>query len=301
MAQEDVASKEEMILEQESINFQTFFFEALQQKAIENYDKAIYALEACYNMDAQNIAVLFELSKNYTLLNKYTEAEFYILKGLELEPNNIFMLNHLILVKSKQNNHEDAIEIYKRIVALDPDKESELVVMYIKAGKIQEAIDLLKKLDNEGRLPRTLQPLKSSLTDHDKEVSYQKTVSSITPRLDKLKEDFSLKNDFNSLKQVLDRELKTKQFLELQKDSEEGIALFPAQPYVYYMQGVALNQLRKYQKAIPILETGLDYLVDDEPLQAKIFEQLGLSYKGLGENKKASQYYNKSRALKEKK
>ncbi|MDH3322285.1 MAG: hypothetical protein OEM04_04795, partial [Flavobacteriaceae bacterium] len=50
-AQEDVASSEAMLIEQQNINFQTFFFEALQQKAIENYDKAIYALEACKNID----------------------------------------------------------------------------------------------------------------------------------------------------------------------------------------------------------------------------------------------------------
>ena len=68
IAQEDVASREEMLVEQQNINFQTFFFEALQQKAIGNFDKAIYALEACNNIDKDNVAVLFELSKNYSLL-----------------------------------------------------------------------------------------------------------------------------------------------------------------------------------------------------------------------------------------
>ena len=67
-SQEDVASREEKVIEQESINFQTFFFEALQQKAIENYDKAIFALEACNNIDSKNVAVLYELSKNYVFL-----------------------------------------------------------------------------------------------------------------------------------------------------------------------------------------------------------------------------------------
>ena len=61
-AQEDVVSTEEMLVEQQSINFQTFFFEALAQKAIGNYDKAIYALEACHDIDKKDRAVLFELS-----------------------------------------------------------------------------------------------------------------------------------------------------------------------------------------------------------------------------------------------
>ena len=63
ISQEDVTSTEEIIVEQQDINFQTFFFEALQQKAIGNYDKAIFALDACYDLDNKNVAVLFELSK----------------------------------------------------------------------------------------------------------------------------------------------------------------------------------------------------------------------------------------------
>ena len=61
-AQEDLVSTEEMLIEQQNINFQTFFFEALTQKAIGNFDKAIYALEACHDIDKNNFAVLFELS-----------------------------------------------------------------------------------------------------------------------------------------------------------------------------------------------------------------------------------------------
>ena len=67
-SQEDLTSTEEYLEEQQDINFQTFFFEALQQKAIGNFDKAIFALEACHNIESENVAVLFEMSKNYALL-----------------------------------------------------------------------------------------------------------------------------------------------------------------------------------------------------------------------------------------
>lgn len=293
-AQNDLASREEMIDEQQNINFQTFFFEALQQKAIENYDKAIYALDACYNIDKKNVAVLFELSKNYTFLTKYTEAEYYILKGLELEPNNLFMLKHLMDIKSKQNDFKGAIKIQKRIIKIVPEEESELVLLYIKSGQIQDAIITLKKLDSVGKLPPNLSTLKASLTQ---EPARETTTAKIVPvqdKLTKLKESYALKNDFNSLKLVLDRELKTKAFLDLQNDSQAGIEMFPAQPYVYYMNGVALNHLRKYQEAITILQEGLEYLVDDAQLQAAFYKQISLSYKGLGKNKEATSFFNKS-------
>ena len=51
--------------EQKELDFQKFFFDALQQKAIGNYDKAIEALENCQNIRKDDVAVIFEFSKNY--------------------------------------------------------------------------------------------------------------------------------------------------------------------------------------------------------------------------------------------
>ncbi len=302
-AQEDVASTEDMLIEQQNINFQTFFFESLKQKAIGNYDKAVYALETCNNIDSENVAVLYELSKNYVFLLKYSEAEYYILKGLEIEPSNLYMLKHLKEIKSNQNDYVGAINIQKKIIKIDSDEESELVILYIKSGEIENAIALLKKLDIKNKLPSDLKALKKSLIREEPKQEFQNSIV-IEPipknKLDNLKEDYKLKNDFNSLKLVLERELKTKQYLDLLKDSENAINLYPAQPIVYLMNGVALNNLRKYNEGIKILETGLEYLVDDNKLESQFMEQLSLSYKGLGENKKATSYYKKAIELRNK-
>ena len=159
VSQEDVASSEAMLVEQEEINFQTFFFEAIQQKSIGNFDKAIFALEACNNIEKENVAVLFELSKNYAFLFKYTEAEYYILKGLEKEPVNLYMLRHLKEIKTKQNDYQGAITVQKKIVKLKPNEEADLVILYIKSGKMDEAIALLKKLDKNDKVPEGLESL----------------------------------------------------------------------------------------------------------------------------------------------
>ena len=56
--------------EEQDLKFQTYFFEALKQKAINNYGKAIENLEHCNAIKVNNKAVEFELSKNYLLLKK---------------------------------------------------------------------------------------------------------------------------------------------------------------------------------------------------------------------------------------
>ena len=301
MGQEDVVSSEEMLVEQQSINFQTFFFESLQQKSIGNYDKAVYALEACNNIEKGNIAVLFELSKNYALLIKYTEAEYYILRGLEKDPENLYMLRHLKEIKTKQNDYLGAIKIQNRIISLKPEEEADLVILYIKAGEIESATELLKKLDELNKLPKGLESLKESLvqdvngpTDQAPEPILEELPKR---KVDLLKDEYNLNKDYASLKLLLERQLKTKQYLDLLKDSEEGLSLFPAQPFLYLMNGKALNSLRKYKEALQTLEEGLDYIIDDNSLKADLFEEISLSHKALGDNKSASEFYNQAEEL----
>lgn len=304
MGQEDLVSTEDMLVEQQHINFQTFFFEALQQKAIGNYDKAVYALEACNNIEKNNIAVLFELSKNYDLLIKYTEAEYYVLKGLENDPMNLYMLRHLKEIKTKQNDYLGAIKVQQKIISLEPEEEADLVILYIKSGEIESATKLLKKLDDLNKLPEGLQALKESLLQESdgptEEIFEPIIVDNPKRKVDLLTEEYSLNKDYNTLKMLLEQQWKTKQYLELLKHSEDGISLFPAQPFLYLMNGRALNSLRKSNEALAVLEEGLDYIIEDNQLKSAFYQELSLSYKALGNNKMATEYYNKAIELKDK-
>jgi tetratricopeptide (TPR) repeat protein len=307
-----------MLVEQQNINFQTFFFEALAQKAIGNYDKAIYALEACHDIDKNDRAVLFELSKNYGLQFKYTEAEYYARMALELEPQNIYMLRHLKDIKTKQNDFKGAIGVQNRIVLLNPEEEADLVILYIKSGEIDQAVSLLRKLDAENKVPEGLIALKESLLQQGEAGSMGSLPSlnsseSINPneetdsqlmagpasKSETLLEAFERDKSYKNLVPLLERELKTKQFLDLLKHSEEGLSLFPAQPFVYLMKGTALIQLRKNKEAAETLQEGLDYLIDDPEMEFRFLEQLSLAFKAMGENKKATEYFNKAQEIKE--
>lgn len=300
-AQQDVASREDMLVEQQQINFDTFFFEALQQKGIDNFDKAIYALEACQDINPDNLAVLFEFSKNYFFLNKYTEAEYYGLKALKLSPENLYLLRHLKEIKLKKNDYEGAIKFQNSIITQIPEEETELIYIYIRSGNIENAKTLLKKLDSQNRLPDSFNSLKESLLQENKPKAYSnKNVVMPVSRLDKLKSSYNSNNNFETLKQILDRELKTKQYLILLTDSNKAIKTYPSQPYVYIMNGIALNKLRKYNEAIDTLNIGLEFIVDDSFLESQFMEQLSLSNKGLGKNKIATSYYNKMLELRKK-
>jgi len=83
-------------------------------------------------------------------------------------------------------------------------------------------------------------------------------------------------------------------FNVLAKKAESCIELFPLQPQFYYFAGLANNQEKNYKKAVTILETGLDYLVDDKSLEINFFIQLGEAYSGLQNTEKKNFYFSKA-------
>ena len=305
LAQVFIAQKNMKALqnEQKDLNFQKFFFEALQQKAIGNFDKAISALENCQNIKNDDKAVEFEFAKNYFELDKYYEAETYIKKALIKEPENLYMLVLLKDIYNNQNNFKDALEVQKRILVKDPNSQIDLVSLYIKNHQIDNAKKLLIDLEKKGILSANLLPFKESLLKGN--VLTPTSVITSKPiekqSAEELIKTYKTDNTFAVLKLLLQKLNAKKQFLALEKYSNEAIELFPAQPLVYLMNARALNQKKAYQNALDILEKGFDYIVEDILLEANFYEQMSLSYKGMGQNVNASKYYNKAIALRQKK
>jgi hypothetical protein len=87
------------------------------------------------------------------------------------------------------------------------------------------------------------------------------------------------------------------QFADLAKKTDDLTELFPTQPQFYYYGGLANNQLKSFKKAATILETGLDFVVDDEALEINFNIQLGEAYSGLGDINKKDKYFSKADEL----
>jgi tetratricopeptide (TPR) repeat protein len=90
------------------------------------------------------------------------------------------------------------------------------------------------------------------------------------------------------------------QFDKLAKASDEQMQLFPTQPQLYYYNGLANNQLKIFKKAKDVLESGIDFVIDDKSLEINFNLQLGESYNGLGDMKKKDVYFSKANSLIEK-
>jgi len=81
------------------------------------------------------------------------------------------------------------------------------------------------------------------------------------------------------------------------KKSQEALDLFPAQPILYLINGVANNKLNQPKKAIEYLEAGLDYVIDDFKMEGDFYTQLSVAYKLDNNIPKSQAFTKKAEAL----
>jgi len=274
--------------EEKELKFQQFFFTALSQKSIGNYQKAIENLESCNQILPNNKAVFFEFSKNYLYLNNTLLAKEYINRAIIQDSKNIWMQKHLVKVFEKENNFFEAIKIQQKIIVLNPKENKNLVLLYLKNRDFKKALSFMKTLEKDNLLSSDLKKTKERLEKTNySEIQKVKVSRDIYKR-------FETEKTYTLLKQIL---LATKDnSVLLLKYSKEGIALFPAQPFVYLINGSTLNVNREFKKALEILQNGIDFVIEDA-MEVLFYKEMALAYKGLNNKVEERRYMEKFRKL----
>lgn len=277
------------ITEEKEIKFQENLFKALSEKSISNYQKAIESLEICKAILPNNETVYFELSKNYLLLNKTIEAKKYIQIALELDPNNLWMLLHLVAIQKKERNYDEAIKIQRKIAKQYPNQQKALISLYYVNKEYSNALSLLNDIEKTIALDDDLIKLKNELKFPQKTTQEKKFENSL-PRLISTFEKSNL--SFVTLQQILEISSKTNSEVFFTY-SKSAMDLFPAQPLVYLYRGKALQKQQRFQDAIDILEQGIDFVVDDSKLEGQFYTILADLYLIINNSNKAKEYLKK--------
>lgn len=132
-----------------SDEFQDYFFEALKQKGIENYEKAIIALEKCLEVDTEKSVVYFELGKNYRELEEFDKAISSFQKANDLEPEKESVLVYLFQTYGMMEDFDGAIATLKKLIPIDVSYKEDLANLYLLNENYDQALSLLDKLDAE--------------------------------------------------------------------------------------------------------------------------------------------------------
>lgn len=133
------------------------FYEALKERAIENYDKAIIAIQKCIEKDNTNPVFYHELGKNLLDLKQYPEAENAFKKAVELNPKERWYLNGLYDVYYQTKDYPKSILIVQKLIDFDPNMKEDLVSLYMYTNQHDKALMLLKEMESSSVLSQSME------------------------------------------------------------------------------------------------------------------------------------------------
>lgn len=290
------------IAEENSLKFQEHFFEALKDYAINNFQKAIENLEICYQIKPNNLAVEFEFSKNYLELKNYFESEIFIDKALQKEPQNVYLLAQKVAIFKAQLNFESAIQTQQQLMHLNLKYSDDLVLLYIQNQQFDKAENIITIIEENGLFSSSTKAYKEYLEQRkikSNNFSTQENKQNNITDLENLRIQFNANKSFQLLNEILTIELANGNYELVYYDSKTGIELFPAQPFLYYINALALNKLQKYNEALTVLNIGIDFVIENAELEANFYEQFYIAFSGLNNENEALKYQQKAAKIRQ--
>lgn len=128
--------------------FEENFYEALKQKGIENYDKAVQALLKCLAKEPNSAVVHAELGKNYIELKNYLDAERSYLKATQIEPANRWYWAGLYDVYYDTQEFNKAIPIVQKLITWRKEiYQEDLVSLYMHTKQYDKALALINEME----------------------------------------------------------------------------------------------------------------------------------------------------------
>lgn len=133
------------------------FYEAVKQRGIENYDKAIVSIQKCIEKEPKNSAFQYELGKNYLSLKNYVDAERAFKKAIELDNKQRWYWNGLYDVYYQTKDFQKSIPIVEKLIEFDPNMKEDLVSLFMNTNQHGKALQLLKDMESKSKLTSTME------------------------------------------------------------------------------------------------------------------------------------------------
>lgn len=270
------------------------------------------AIEALNRTQDQTGLIPELVVQKYTLYMQMKKPELALQElnsALEEMPADPQLISTLADYYFKQNQEDKAIEALERMAEAQPEngrvqyylaevygqkRDMDKYFYYLKRAfegggvELDQKMKALLSLQEKGlgKDPRSFELVERLVTDYPTEAKPYTLYADYM--MEKGDDDNALKyyskalqyekNAFAIWKQVMVMQYQNSLFEDLLKSSGECLMYFPNVPLVYLFNGVACNQTKKYADGLTVLEAGIDYVVNDKPLKAEFYGQLGECY-----------------------
>ncbi len=261
----------------------------LQLSDIKNATKTLEDLSRAYPND---IEVLHILAEAYVLSNKKEEAFLVFQKISNIDPSNGQI--HLTLANFYRDNG-DLDNSYKELKkAFESEKISPETKLAILSSytSIISANDTIKKQAFE--LANIL--LANNIDNASTNAIYGDFYYALG---DKKKSKYFYRESIKTKKsiqavwtQLLFLEIEDSNYDSLQNLSKEALLYYPTEALYYYFYGISSSFFKDYKNALESLETGIEFVFDNEALYSEFQSSLADTYHAVGMHTKSDSLYD---------
>ena len=297
-----------------------------EKKAAETYDQ----IEGKAGINEE---VSLQKEKIYLHLGNIEKAENELQNLVNAFPDDSRYLSMLAEFYMSNNQQGKALEIYKKVAEKDPGNpyiHMSLADYYRKTGNKEKAFGELKlgfanpNLDVDTKVTillsfYTVNQIYDQLKDQAFELSRimitthpdnPKAWSIYGDLLSQDKKYEEAKNAFLKVisldsskyvvwEELLRLELQLSEYQVVYDHSKKAIELFPEQSVLYLFNGLGSIQIKKYEEAIKVMETGLKLVVNNDDLISQFYMYIGDAWHSLKNPEESDKAYENSLKAKE--
>lgn len=247
-------------------------------------------------------------------------------------PNTAKYYTALSKLYIQDGQNDKAIETYQKLLEIDPHNsyvQLSMASYYFEGGETEKAKETMKKafanpeLDfnskarilfsdiayknvEEGQVnPFALELAQVIVETHPDDSKSWAIQADLLYQTGKKKEAIdayykSLElepNQFLVWSQVFILQSEELKWQEVYDGTTRALEYFPSQPTIYYFKGLSAQQLKKYQDAVDALETGKDFVIDNQGLLSQFYSNLADAYHNLEKHDVSDSYFEKALAL----
>jgi len=291
----------------ENLNY--LYSKAVLLTSAQKYEDAIKTYRQLEKEAGVNDQISVEIQQLYVENGEVDKAYAEIEKLIAENPSEPKYYGLLADLYQSQGDKENALKYYNKILEIDPEsgfvhfslanyylenKELEKSFEETKLGFSSKTVDLQTKLqlfmmlatnrDESGLTSEKEEELIAILLEkHPDEPMVYTIKADNLLRNNKLPEGREAlvkaielgNNDYLLWERLLFIDNDLQEWQRLYDDSKKAAEMFPNQPNVYLLSGVAAIQLEKYDDAITVLDEGTDYIVDNTALKGQFLMMKG--------------------------
>jgi predicted Zn-dependent protease len=291
-----------------------------------NYDKSLFLLNEIEESVGVDENISFLKNNNYYQLKRYDGIQAELFKLKVFFPDSVKYIDLLAEFYITFNMPDKAVNLYKSVLEIDPANVNALYGLSLnsaKTGQYKIGYNLLLQMFNcSGIQKDKIERLCTLYLDLPIGILSDNEIDSIYTHLIDIKDiNSDYINDYLSFlynrKQLTNAErvakktiqsrpenywswdylfnilLTQSRYEELKQYSWKALEYFPNHATVYFYYGYSLFITKKINEAINYFETGLDYVIDNKPLELQFILSLAESYHLVGKNKKSDEYFER--------